>query len=327
MKRLLAASAIALLAAAPALGATTTVRLGVEPRVGVNAGGHLWVLADRGGSRVLIETGALTGRPTGREVVVATGVAQDPATTGQTTVRPSLTVAGGGLWTVDPTTGDAVRVDPATATVAVRAPIATRIVAAGPSGLWATGPPTAVEGGFRYPVRRLDPATGVIVGEVAFGPGLGAPRELAVGTGGVWVARIAGQVPVVRIDPATGAVGLVDAGSWRLASRAGTILTARRNTCLVSVLPWTGRPDGVRTCRQVFSVYPRDVTASGGSAWLAYVVGKGERRAGWVTRRAFDDRGRPVRTRVGADPVDVVPSRRGVWVLSRSDRTMTRVTP
>lgn len=61
-------------AGAPAFGATTTVRLDARPRAAVNAAGHLWVLADRGEARVLMETGALTGLPTGREVtIVAAG--------------------------------------------------------------------------------------------------------------------------------------------------------------------------------------------------------------------------------------------------------------
>lgn len=100
MRRLLGATALALLAAAPVLGASTTVRLDVEPRVGVNAGGHLWALADRGDTRVLVEAGRFTGRPTGREVVVATGIPPDVGVgVGNTVVRPSLTAAGRGVWT------------------------------------------------------------------------------------------------------------------------------------------------------------------------------------------------------------------------------------
>ncbi|WP_217925141.1 hypothetical protein [Miltoncostaea oceani] len=98
MRRLLGATALALLAAAPVLGATTTVRLDVEPRVGVNADGHLWALADRGDTRVLVEAGRFTGRPTGREVVVATGISPDVGV-GVGVGRPSLTAAGRGVWT------------------------------------------------------------------------------------------------------------------------------------------------------------------------------------------------------------------------------------
>ncbi|MGD9570722.1 MAG: hypothetical protein AB7V62_02400 [Thermoleophilia bacterium] len=318
---------LALTAAAPAVGATTTVRLDAEPRAAVNAGSHLWVLADRGDTRVLIEAGHLTGRPTGREVVVATGVTRDPEGTGTTTIRPSVTLAGGGVWTVDPATGDAVRVDPARAAVTVRAPIATRVVAAGPAGLWATGPPTAVPGGLRYAVRQLDPATGAIVGEVAFGPGLGGPRELAVGAGGVWVARIGGWLPIVRIDARTGAESLVDVGSWRLSAHGGTLVSTRRAVCLAWVAPWAGPVRPLRMCPPRRTLYPRDLALAGGRVWWAAVAGKGAARRGVLVRR--DASGAPgrVQVRVGRDPVDVVPSGRGVWVLSRSDRTLTRVTP
>lgn len=55
--------------------------------------------------------------------------------------------------------------------------------------------------------------------------------------------------------------------------------------------------------------------------------GRGAAQAGYVVRRVAGGRGTATRTRVGRDPVDVVPSGRGVWVLSSSDRTLTRVTP
>ncbi len=322
----LVALCLALATAAPAVGATTTVRLDAEPRAAVNAGGHLWVLADRGDTRVLIEAGRLTGRPTGREVVVATSVPWDSGI-GNTVVRPSVTVAGGGIWTVDTRTGDAVRVDPVAARVTVRAAISTRTVAAGPSGLWATGPAEPAAGGLRYPLRRLDPATGAIVAEVPHGPGIGAPRELAVGSGGVWVARVAGSVPVVQVSAATGASNPVDVGSWRLAASGGVLVSAQRRTCLVWVTPWAGVPRRLWMCHPMRIAYPRDLALAGGRVWWAAVTGKGASLRGVLVSRAASGAAGASQVRVGSDPVDVVPSGRGVWVLSRSDRTLTRVTP
>jgi len=97
---------VTLFAVAAPAAAATTARLDAEARAAVQASGHLWVLADRGGARVLIEADRMTGRVTGREVTIAASGVPRYAGVGQAQIRPSLTVAGGALWTTDPTTGE-----------------------------------------------------------------------------------------------------------------------------------------------------------------------------------------------------------------------------
>ncbi|MGD9570718.1 MAG: hypothetical protein AB7V62_02380 [Thermoleophilia bacterium] len=333
--RIAVTAVTALLAASlapPALGAVTTARIGAEPRAGVHAAGKLWVLGDRGGDRVLVEADGRTGRPTGREVLVTTGLLPGPKVLAPRLVRPSLTVAGGYLWTAvpspDQSSNDLVRVDPRTAAVTLRVPLGANYVAAGPSGLWVTAAPELLvdamgraAGAIRR-VVRVDPSTGAVVDELRYGPGMSAPLEIAVADTGVWLTRGLGdRGPLMRL-PSDGRA--LPANAWQLFARGGTGLFADRGSCRVTVAPPTGRLRDVALCTGTSR--PRDVALSGGAIWRAGTIG-GSSPRGFVSRRALDGRG-PIRAwRVGRDPVDVVPSGAGVWVLNRADRTLTRVTP
>jgi hypothetical protein len=317
---------LALLAAAPAQGAVTTARLDAEPRAGVVADDDLWVLADRGATRVLIEADRVTGRPTGREAVVATGVPRDLPVLVPMVVRPSIAAAGGALWTPDPVTGDLVRVDPRTATVTARAPLGAAYVAAGPAGLWITGAPRpmALPGQEVLPgtVSRVDPAGARVIGTLP--TSTDATVEIAVGRRGLWAARTSPTRDLERVDGPVPA--RIPGGAWQLSARSGTLHATRRYSCTVTILPSEGPGRSLEMCTRPRALYPRDVARSGGRVWWAAVARQGRPRGVVVSRRA-SGAGGTSRVAVGDDPVDVVPSGRGVWVLSRSDRTMTRVTP
>lgn len=325
----LAAGAALLASAAPGLGATT-VRIDAQPRVGVQAGGHLWIVADRGDARVLIEADRLSGRPTGRQVTIAaSGVPFDGGLAGQNTVRPSLTVAGGALWTIDSTTTEAVRVDPVAARTTLRVDLGPgevqRYIAAGPAGLWVTAPTVQVAAGFARRLVRLDPATGAQLGEVRIGPGSTLLREIAVGRGGIWANRHSGNSLLLRIPSPAGAATETRAGQWQLFARRGTLYSTRRNTCRVSVSPWNAPARTFAMCASGTVAYVRDVASAGGAVWWTAFRAPG--RPGVLARRAADGTGPVRRWPVGSDPVDVVPAGAGVWVLSRADRTLTRITP
>lgn len=113
-----------------------TARVDGQPRVGAIAAGRLWVLADRDSSRVLIEVDAKAARPTGREVVVAAeDVPADFSFLCPACIRPSLAVAAGSLWAIDPVAGQIVQVDATRAEVIRRIDIAARYLAVGRAGL------------------------------------------------------------------------------------------------------------------------------------------------------------------------------------------------
>lgn len=280
------------------------------------------MLADRDGTGVLLERDGRNGIATGRQVEVGPLGELFPFLV-PSRVRPSLTLAAGSLWTV--VSGDVVRVDPVSATVALRLPLRSPgSITAGPSGLWVIGPdiPTGVFGFVTRHVLRLDPASGAVVEDLAYGPREVRPVEVAVGSGGLWVSRASGPARgLVRLS-ATGLVAEPAFGSWQLFARAGTLYSTERHSCDVTVVPWSGPARFLRMCRGS-APYPRDVAAAGGAVWWAGHRGGG--LPGVVYRRALASGGASTLYRVGRDPVDVVPSGRGVWVLSRSDRTITRL--
>ncbi len=329
MRRVLLPLAVLLACLAPAAAlAAPTVRLGAEPRAGVYAAGALWVLADRGGDRVLLEVSPRALRPTGRRVVIATGVRRDPRAQSPGTVRPSLAYADGVLLTIDPVTNVVVRVDPGTLAVARAATSEGTTLAAGPAGVWVAGGPIAE--GFVHPMARIDPAT-LAVGDRRSTPsGLGSRSsvEIAVTRRALWVARPAASRGGLAIDLGTGPVPGVLFGPWQMYARGDTLYGTERYGCEAFVTPdttYVGRrivmePDRDRCAR----LYARDVTGGrAGSVWVAYA--RGRARTGLLVQRPDD--GRPGRrvTTIGPDPVDLVSAPGAVWVLDRTGRTLTRI--
>jgi hypothetical protein len=291
-----------------------------EPRAGVAASGRLWVLVDRGGERRLLAFGP--GRPAVRLAVpIATGLPPEGRLQGSSTLRPVITLAGGALWTIDPTTSELLRIGLPDGRVA-RTGVLARYVAVGPSGLWAVGTPSEFDGvGFRHPLIRIDPATGVVIDRRTVGPGLGAfgPVELAVGRGVLWVALNGGGRRGLAVDLATGAVTSLAGGAWQFFARDGTLLATRRAGCEVTATTTAGQVT-LPTSRGLLCA-PRDVAiGTDRRIWVAFT------RNGPAGRLAVRGPGRsdaPASVPIGRDAVDVVPAGRAAWVLDRAARRIT----
>lgn len=336
---LLVCAAAASAAPASPLGPVTvrTIATPGEPRVAAVSGGSLWVLVDRGAERRVVEIDA-SGRRTGRDVLVASGVRRDFPFLVPSIARPSLAATPGSLWTVDPVARVLVRVRTADGAVE-RLPVGADYVAAGAGGVWVL--PTggvAPEGGgpgLVFPLARVDPQSGAVMEIRAVrsphsssggrGGGLG-PVEAAVTRRRLWLSFVSPERFPASLDLASGALSVRGSFGWQLTARGTTLAATRRTTCDVRVVPDTGPAAriamlGEAPCRGAFV---RDVAlGAAGTVWAAFDHGRSPGTL--VGRRP----GSPARfvALIGTDPVDVVTAGRVVWVLDRAGRSVTRMVP
>jgi len=218
---------------APSRSQLATASVGRPIRVGVNpiavavGAGAIWIIdASRQTlSKVDPTTRMVVGEPrrvAGGPFAVAVGEdavwvaagdgavrAYDPRSirpTGPTTKVPGangLAVGSGGVWITSRRAGTVTRVDPRTrrADAPIRVGAGAADVAVGLGAVWVANADAAS-------VSRIDPRTGRTRPPIAVGAR--QVLALALGEGGVWVARAGGpnadRVQLVRIDPATSKV-------------------------------------------------------------------------------------------------------------------------
>lgn len=170
-------------------------------------------------------------------------------------------------------------------------------------------------------VRRIDPATCEVVGEIAVGS---LPGAMAIGRTGVWVARD-GDGGVGRIDPATGAFTMAAPGVVErprgLVARGGTVwASGLASGTLARVDAVNGRPLGepIAIGRE-----PRGLAYSRGALWVSL---EGEDRVAVVSAadgRVLDPTGGPIA--VGNAPRGLGGSADAVWSASWLQGTLVRV--
>jgi virginiamycin B lyase len=244
------------------------VRLSGGPFAVAVGEGAAWVAA---GDGTVSSFDLRTGRPTGRPVRVrgANGIA----------------VGAGGVWVTSRIARTVTRVDPRTRRAGRPLTVGRgpADVAVGAGAVWVLN---ADEG----TVSRIDPGNDRVGRPIA----VGAPqaRALAVGDGGVWVARAGGEfgdrLEVVRIDPEDREL--------------------------------EGDPVPVS------GAVPLDLVVAGGAVWATDAGDlrrSGEARGGGVTRIDPERRraaGRPIRT--GERPSAVAAGEGAVWVANTAGGTI-----
>ncbi len=309
--------------------AVATVRTGVSPVAVAIGDGAVWVANNGAGTVTRIDPRtrravgrpirvgagpvALTAAPSGVWVALASGfvVRIDPGT-GRRAGQPvavsdpaGIAADGDRIWVTSRAEDQLVRIDARSARISGR-PIAVGSaptdVAVGEGAVW-----TANSGDGT--VTRVDPATGQpgipirVAKHHELNPGDGGGPvsqpggevlALAVGEGGVWVAktdsRLTASVDVVRIDPQTSKV--------------------------------TGDPI------RVTGAIPMHLAAGGGGVWITDV---GSIRPGAPAREpsllridpgTLQLSGRPIR--VGGQPAGVAVGR-GLWVANAGDNTVSEI--
>jgi hypothetical protein len=317
--------------AGPASAATApaakTVQLDGVPQVAALAGDHLWVLVFRSGSPALVEIDPSTTRPTGRSVALPPDV-REGGVGSPSSIRSSLAVAEGDLFV--PAADGLLQIDPEGAEIVRRLPFPSRYVAAGDAGLWAIGehptPTNRYDGspGYSWTLAHVDPMAGTIGRTIVLGPSFTSdfgPVELAVGDSDLWLSTPTSVRSLLRVDVATGNWEAVPGGAWLLTDHDGALYSVGRGGGTLTVRHGDEHHDvGVLalTDRAIW----RDLAVGpDGTAWG--VTFRGEGRPGFLVRQPLSEAG--ARTPIPLDPVGVTVGTSAAWVLSASDRTLTRV--
>lgn len=184
-----------------------------------------------------------------------------------------MTAGGGAVWAAVSGAG-VLRIDPASARVTARIPVATEEPpAAGADAVWAVCCSGDTEGTAGRLVR-IDPATSRVVATI---PLHGLPDAVGAGPSGVWVRGARG--PVWRIDPATNRVAATITIPGGLGAAAGRILVGRDGVWVSDpkhLTVYQIDPQRNRLLDQRFEAAGADlmaaadlVEAADGTAWVA----------------------------------------------------------
>jgi YVTN family beta-propeller protein len=171
--------------------------------------------------------------------------ATDPTQAHTTTIPvdtsvAELAVGDGGVWVTAGQSGQLIRIDPKTRTVAARIDVgaAPDSVVVGEGGVWVAN---RVDAGT---VTRVDPTHNRVLATVAVGS---RPDQIAIGAGSVWTAN-SGDGTVSRIDPATDKVVAtikVGRGPASIVVGAGAVWVSDKSAATVyRIDPATNRVTG-----------------------------------------------------------------------------------
>ena len=221
-------------------------------------------------------------------------------------------VGEGTAWVIDAASGEVLRVDPVTGSIAAHIAVGN-----GPTGIAAGGGSIWVTNQDDRSVSRIDPATNTVSQRIIVG---NAPTGIAVGEGAVWVVNSLDDT-VVRLDLGSGArqgtpigVGERPAG---IAVGLGSVWVTDEATGRVSRIS--------PTSDQVIETIPVGrgpvgITVGDTAVWVANRVDSTVSRIDPVT-------GSVTTSDIGADPATLVADGDDVWVADEAGGRLLRIDP
>jgi YVTN family beta-propeller protein len=244
----------------------------------------------------------------------------------------AIAVGDGAVWVAvftGNTTGDSVRIDPASAKVTARIPGTEGSgIAFGDHAVWVTDE-------IRNRVSRIDPRSNTIVAHIPVPQG---PHGVAFGAGAVWVAamsgggtirrgkHIDGLGSVVRIDPRGNRTRIIPTGeeTQRVVVGFGSVWATNTQDGTVSRID-------PRTNRVVNTIHvapcPIGITAGAGAVWVGHCNVTDPSLQSTVTEIDPSSNRQVAQVAVGDEPSSLAVVRGLVWVTNFADDTITRIDP
>jgi YVTN family beta-propeller protein len=227
------------------------------------------------------------------------------------------------------TSGDVVRIDPASAKVTARIPgTEASGLALGHDAVW-------VSDELRGRVTRIDPRSNTIVARVRVPQG---PHGIAVGAGAVWVADMSGGGAfgpgrrtcclgsIVRIDPHGNRTRVIPTGreTQRVAVGYGSVWATNTGDGTVSRID-------PRTNRVIETIHvagcPVGITVGAGAVWVDHCNPTDQDQQGKVTEIDPRSSRQTAQVAVGKEPNGLAVVRGLIWVTNQQDDTITRIDP
>ena len=215
-----------------------------------------------------------------------------------------------GVWVSDYKSGDLIKLDPATSTVALR--VKTNAVPCeityGKGSLWVPSRTGSL--------LRVDPTTGRVIARIRIDSDV---QDVLSYAGAIWLAAY-GTGRVLRVDPKTNKVSrkirIPGATLSGITRGGGAVWVGQtQGSAVFRIDPKTNRVATVRTG----ALGPAWLATSGDAVWISNIYDKSVMRLDPVTRKVT------ARIAVGADPVNLEVIGRTVWVPNDRVNTVTRI--